>query len=159
MFQSLRTTATRSCIGRSLIFQQPLAVSTRAFSATSAAQIIYVKPKADVPAPTENIPDLAAFLNAIGRKSIDHEETIGTWEKLMTMSSQQMKADGIDVRSRKYILAWREKFAKGDELCEIKRGKKSWGGERRRKAVKAEFMAKKYREEHHRRLKEASEDN
>lgn len=54
-------------------------------------------------------------------------------------------------------MAWREKFSKGEELKEIKRGKKSWGGERRRKATKAEFMAKKYREEHHRRLKEEAD--
>lgn len=52
----------------------------------------------------------------------------------------------------RYILAWREKFIKGEELQEIKRGKKSWGGERRRKANKAEFLAKQYRKAHRKRL-------
>lgn len=35
---------------------------------------------------------------------------------------------------------------------EFKRGKKSWGGERRRKAVKAEFLAQQYRKAHHERI-------
>jgi hypothetical protein len=52
----------------------------------------------------------------------------------------------------RYILAWREKFRKGEELMEFKRGKKSWGGERRRKAVKAEFLAQQFRKAHHERL-------
>lgn len=54
--------------------------------------------------------------------------------------------------SIRYILASREKFLKGEELKEIKRGKKSWGGERRRKANRAEFLAQEYRKAHHERI-------
>lgn len=63
-----------------------------------------------------------------------------------------MKQKGIETRTRRYILAWREKFVKGEELQEIKRGKKSWGGERRRKANKAEFVAKEFRKAHRERM-------
>lgn len=70
-----------------------------------------------------------------------------------------LKGKGLDVRTRRYILNWKEKFAKGEPIYAISRGKKSWGGERRRKATKAEFLAKKYREEHHRRLREEAGEN
>lgn len=56
----------------------------------------------------------------------------------------------------RYIMAWREKYSKGQELEEIKRGKKSWGGERRRKANKAEFIAQQYRKAHKERLEAQS---
>lgn len=129
------------------------------FSSTPYALISYVKSKATIPTPTAEIPDVATFLKKIGRGCEEQAENFASWEEFMKADGYVMKGKGIDVRTRRYILNWKEKFAKGEtELCTINRGKKSWGGERRRKATKAEFLAKKYREEHHRRLKEEAEN-
>ncbi|KAJ8140597.1 hypothetical protein OY671_006223 [Metschnikowia pulcherrima] len=53
-----------------------------------------------------------------------------------------MKAQGIDVATRRYMLRWRHKFLNNLEpLREHKRGKKKNGGERKAKAVKAKKVA------------------
>lgn len=42
----------------------------------------------------------------------------------------------------RYLLNWLEKYKRGDELMEFKRGKKSWGGERKRKEVRAKYFGR-----------------
>lgn len=104
MLSSIRNATLRNqqvSFSRQLISQSSTASISRSFSTTRPASVIYVKVKEGIPPTTEKVPDVETFLTAIGRKSIDHAETIGTWEKLMTITSQQLKAAGVDIRSRR----------------------------------------------------------
>lgn len=136
----------------------------RSFSTTSTLSIRLIPQEVaskipKTPAPTKNVPDVETFLTKIGRNAIETSDNFESWEQLMTMTGFEMKQKGIDTRLRRYILGWRERFRVGGEdieLKEHKRGKKSWGGERRRKAVRAEFYAKEYRKMHKERLEAES---
>jgi hypothetical protein len=54
-----------------------------------------------IPQPTEQVPDVTTFLNKIGRNCIEHEKHFDSWEKLMTVSSKELKDAGIDTRDRR----------------------------------------------------------
>lgn len=115
MFQGLRHIASSSRSATSSIIYKQLQSQTtasasavwrspqlvRSFSSTPASLISYVDPKPKIPPPTEKIPDVAAFLTAIGRGSDSHLDNFETWESLMKMTSSEMKGKGIDVRARK----------------------------------------------------------
>jgi hypothetical protein len=89
------------------------------------------------PLPTEDVPDVATFLTRIGRNMIEHVDNFESWESLMTATTYDLKNKGIDTRPRRYLLAWRERFIRGQQLTEHHRGKKRWGGERKREEVRA----------------------
>ncbi|KAG4300952.1 hypothetical protein PCK1_002651 [Pneumocystis canis] len=56
-----------------------------------------------------------------------------SWDDFFTQTSAQMKINGIDVKTRKYILLWREKYrSQGEELYELPTMKKVGGGERKK---------------------------
>lgn len=119
----------------------------RSFTTSCCSYIQFIDMPKQVPSPTETVADVETFLKKIGRNTIEFAQHFDSWEKLMTISSQEMKEKGIDTRQRRYILAQREKFRRGVEPKEIKRGKKSWGGERRRKANRAAYYGRQRAEE------------
>lgn len=86
-----------------------------------------------VPKATTAIPDAAAFLNRIGRSAPEFVEAFPTWESLFTTNSPKMKELGVDPQSRKYILHQVERFRKGLDIAEVKKGVKKNGGERKAK--------------------------
>lgn len=96
-----------------------------------------------VPAPTTEIPSVEAFLNRIGRKCGELNETFESkWENLFEWDSKIMKEKGIPIQQRKYILRQVERLRKGEDVREIPEGKKSYfGGERKRKENTAKLRA------------------
>lgn len=65
-----------------------------------------------IPQPTKEIQDVPAFLNHIGRNCSEFTEAFPTWDSLFTSTSREMKAAGIDVKPRKYILEMVENYRK-----------------------------------------------
>ncbi|KAL3234959.1 Small ribosomal subunit protein mS41 [Nakaseomyces bracarensis] len=96
-----------------------------------------------VPSPSKDIPDVSTFLKAIGRECGELEETFeNKWENLFKWDSRVMKEKGVSVQQRRYILQQVQKFRNGEDIKEIKKGKKSFfGGERNRKANIAKWRA------------------
>lgn len=90
---------------------------------------------------------MQTFLTKIGRNMTEYADQFETWESLMTMSSYELKNKGIDTRPRRYLLQWREKFRRGEPLTEHVRGKKRWGGERKRTEVRAKHFGRLKAEE------------
>lgn len=108
LFRPSRTPASRyicaPCL-RQQRFQQQRSVSKSA------------KPtkKLSVPQPTPFVPDVETFLKLIGRGLSAQTSKIASWDKLFTMSSEELKDAGIEpARTRRYLLRWRQKFRKGD---------------------------------------------
>ncbi|WPK25088.1 hypothetical protein PUMCH_002390 [Australozyma saopauloensis] len=97
----------------------------------------------------ENVHDLKTFFELIGRDTIEHHDSFeGDLQKFLDTSSKEMKAMGIDVSTRRYMLRWKNKFINDLEpLREHQRGKKRNGGERKEKQVLAQRKALKRKEE------------
>lgn len=83
------------------------------------------------------------FLNKIGRQTIKLADKFETWEELKNSTSSQLKEKGIEARERRYIMDQLYRYKNGEEVKEIPRGRKSWGGDRKRKLVQALFRAGK----------------
>jgi len=67
-----------------------------------------------IPSPIPLVPDVQTFLTVIGRGLKQHVAKIPTWEALFTLTSPQLKELGIEpVRTRRYLLRWRQKFRLG----------------------------------------------
>lgn len=89
--------------------------------------------------PTKSIPDVAAFLSHIGRNCSEFAEAFPSWDALLNAKSKNLKTAGVDIKSRRYILAQVEKFKQSQVLGndvftatkEIKILKKKNGGERK----------------------------
>ncbi|GJE88300.1 IGR protein motif-domain-containing protein [Phanerochaete sordida] len=65
------------------------------------------------PQPRGNIPDSPeAFLKAIGR-SADSKITAETWEELWKLDGHRLKAAGVEVKDRRYLMWCMEKFRQG----------------------------------------------
>ncbi|KTW32125.1 uncharacterized protein T551_00807 [Pneumocystis jirovecii RU7] len=80
-----------------------------------------------------SVDSVNAFLLKIGRNSANIcASKFKSWSDLFTQTSMQMKINGINTKTRKYILLWREKYRQGEELCELPIMKKVGGGERKR---------------------------
>lgn len=96
-----------------------------------------------VPAPSQSIPDVEAFLKTIGRDCSELTETFeNKWENLFEWDSKILKSKGVSVQQRRYILHQAQKFRNGEPVKEMKKGKKSFfGGERNRKATVAKWRA------------------
>lgn len=96
-----------------------------------------------IPKCTEQIPDVKAFLTRIGRKCDEHTELYeNKWDNLFKWDSGVLKAKGIPVQQRKYILHQVERMRNNRPVVEIKKGKKSFfGGERKRKETIAKWRA------------------
>lgn len=96
-----------------------------------------------VPKPTEKIPDVNKFLTTIGRNCSEVTEIYeNNWENLFTWDTKTLKDKGVTVQQRKYILMQVNKFRNGEDIQELRLGKKSFfGGERKRATVKAKLEA------------------
>lgn len=56
------------------------------------------------------------FLNTIGRGCGEYADKFeGSWEKLFTTKSRGLRALGIPLRPRKWILHWTERYRQGDD--------------------------------------------
>ncbi|KAG0681021.1 telomere length regulation protein [Pichia californica] len=116
--------------------------SRRLFS-TSAGVLKQSPLSKTIPKPTKEITDVASFLQHIGRNTTEFSEAFPTWDALFTSTSKEMKAAGIDVKPRKYILEQVENYRKTASLSnndstsilnatkEIKLHPKKNGGERK----------------------------
>ena len=107
----------------------------------------------------ENVHDLETFFKLIGRDTMEHIDAFeGDLQKFLDTSSKQMKAMGIDVSTRRYMLRWKHKFVKDlESLREHKRGRKRNGGERKAKEVLAKRRAMQRIEECEKLAKKAAE--
>lgn len=98
-----------------------------------------------IPKPTNKVPDVETFLKVIGRDCVEFKDTYeNKWDNLFSWDGPVLKEKGVPIQQRKYILSQVENFrVSGDQaIKEIKRGKKSFfGGERKRKAFKAKWIA------------------
>jgi hypothetical protein len=87
------------------------------FTQSTSTQTRYLHDRiraARAPAPTPFVPDVQTFLTVIGRNLSQHASKIPSWEALFTLSSTQLRELGIEPpRSRRYLLAWRERFRQG----------------------------------------------
>lgn len=81
------------------------------------------------------------FLNKIGRDTIKLAEKFETWDELKNSTSGELKEKGIEARERRYIMKQLYRYKTGEDVREIPRGKKTWGGERKRNLVQALFKA------------------
>ncbi|CCH43949.1 hypothetical protein BN7_3504 [Wickerhamomyces ciferrii] len=121
----------------SRIIRSNNALIQRASFSTQSALLRNAQPK-----PSAEIPTPEAFLNKIGRNTIEHLEHFPSWHALFNTTSRQMKEKGIDVQSRRYIINMLEKYRCGEPIKEFKKGKKSYfGGEYKRKEVTAKIWA------------------
>ncbi|ODQ67304.1 hypothetical protein NADFUDRAFT_40470 [Nadsonia fulvescens var. elongata DSM 6958] len=127
--------ASRLIVGRPSVTL--LLSQQRAFTTSS---IVFKGGLTSVPQPTSEYPDFETFLRKIGRDAHDTADTFESWDHFMTITSAEMKEKGIDTRLRRYIIDNRFKFSQGETPKEIKRGKKSWGGERKRKENMSVFL-------------------
>lgn len=93
--------------------------------------------------PTEQVPDVQTFLSKIGRNMTQYAEGFESWDQFISSSSKQLAEKGLDTRDRRYLLNWFDKYGRGVELHEYKRGKKQWGGERKRNGERAAFYGRK----------------
>ncbi len=119
------------------------AVEGKAASAAQKRAAPKVKKAVRIPKPSKEVPDVNTFLEKIGRGATENAETFeNDWKKFFTMDSRKMKEEGIDTKLRRYILDWREKYAQGIPLGEIKLPVKKHGGERRRRIYAAEKKVK-----------------
>lgn len=114
------------------------------FGSKSAARLVSTRASMK---PTSEVPDVETFLTKIGRNMVQHKEQFESWDSLVQATSTELKNKGIDTRDRRYLLGWLEKFSRNVPLEEIRRGKKLWGGERKRKAQRAAFYGRKRAEE------------
>ncbi|KAB8336667.1 hypothetical protein FH972_020978 [Carpinus fangiana] len=68
-----------------------------------------------IPSPTPFVPNPQTFLTLIGRSLSAHAAKIPSWDALFTLTPAQLRDLGIEpARSRKYLLRWRAKFARGE---------------------------------------------
>ncbi|OBT70412.1 hypothetical protein VE03_00175 [Pseudogymnoascus sp. 23342-1-I1] len=72
-------------------------------------------PPPPIPQPTPFVPDAPTFLSLIGRNLSQHASKIPTWESLFRLTSPQLRDLGVEpARARRYLLAWRERFRRGE---------------------------------------------
>ncbi|EPY50475.1 fungal protein [Schizosaccharomyces cryophilus OY26] len=85
-----------------------------------------------IPSTRDGITDVKKFFQRIGRNTEQKVDgKITTWEELFTKNTRDMKEDGLDVRTRKYIVNQRNRYIQGYNLTPYPTMKKKKGGERR----------------------------
>ncbi|KNC84316.1 hypothetical protein SARC_03477 [Sphaeroforma arctica JP610] len=57
--------------------------------------------------------DKDTFLKRIGRDCEKHADKFEDWDDLMTATTYVMKPRGIDIKSRKYIRSWVNRYSLG----------------------------------------------
>ncbi|VEU23957.1 DEKNAAC105106 [Brettanomyces naardenensis] len=123
------------------LFRSLLSGSRRNFSSTLPG--LKRLGAAVIPEPTEEVPDVNSFLNKIGRQASEQSGLFeNDWKKFFSMSSKQMKDEGMETATRRYILDWQERFKKGVKLEEMKVVEKKHGGERASRIYAADKKVK-----------------
>lgn len=99
---------------RSLLRRVCTPATATATTTTTTRQLHNRIPTPPIPKPTPFVPDAATFLTLIGRRLSQHASKIPTWEALFSLTSPQLRDLGVEpTRARRYLLAWREKFRRG----------------------------------------------
>ena len=99
----------------------PFASTTVAAPSEGApAAVAPAGPKAVVAA--RNGMTVETFLKTIGRGVEEAASKFKTWDELVTSDGDAMKAKGVKVRQRRWILNWVEKYRTGVEVRRL-----SWG--------------------------------
>ncbi|XBW35669.1 hypothetical protein QEN19_001240 [Hanseniaspora menglaensis] len=104
-------------------------------TAVKVGPAVSAKKEVIIPQPCDDIPDVTAFLNKIGRNSTEYAESVyeNKWENLFLFKLKELKSKNMPIDTRRYILSQVEKY-KNNELelvKEIKNGVKKNGGERK----------------------------
>lgn len=96
-----------------------------------------------------NVHDLETFLTLIGRNLIEYLDVFnGDLQKFIDTKSREMRALGVPISARRYLIRWKLKFITNSEpLREHQKGYKKNGGERKAKTVIAKKKALKKLEE------------
>lgn len=130
--------ALSKAIGTSHLISRAASLATRPFSHSALAFKTNTSTRTK-----ENVHDLETFLTLIGRNTIEHLDTFGgDLDQFLKTSSKEMKAQGLDASTRRYLLRWKNKFINNLEpLREHKKGKKKNGGERNARTVLAKKNA------------------
>ncbi|KAF2858358.1 hypothetical protein K470DRAFT_259864 [Piedraia hortae CBS 480.64] len=109
------SSTSRVLVGPDLAMAQRMARLRHALPAQFSRTYHYLNrttPK--IPSPTPFVPDVPTFLTLIGRDLSQHATKIPSWEALFSWNSAQFREVGIEpARSRRYLLAWRERFRNG----------------------------------------------
>ncbi|OBA24676.1 hypothetical protein HANVADRAFT_4508 [Hanseniaspora valbyensis NRRL Y-1626] len=88
-----------------------------------------------IPKPSEEIPDVQAFLTKIGRNSAEFADSVyeNKWENLFLFKLKELKNKNMPIDTRRYVMSQVEKYRLGEfELVkEVKNGVKKNGGERK----------------------------
>lgn len=88
-----------------------------------------------IPKPTEEIPNVEAFLKKIGRNSLEFSESVyeNKWENLFLFKLKELRNKNMPIDTRRYVMSQVEKFRLGeyDLVKEVKNGVKKNGGERK----------------------------
>ena len=97
--------------GRGCLAWAPVARYTASMGAAEAAPMARPGTRGRiVPQARAPIDSVAKFLNIIGRACSEHEALFPTWAALFEADSEKMKALGIPVKQRKWILKWTHKY-------------------------------------------------
>lgn len=72
-----------------------------------------------IPIACKRTPDVATFLQQIGRGCSAFSAKFATWEEFFTSSSEAMEKKGIPTVFRKYIMKWQEQYKQGKELLKF----------------------------------------
>ena len=87
---------------------------TQSPGATRTRYLHHRAKAAKAPRPTPFVPNVQTFLSLIGRNLSQHASKIPTWNALFSLTSTQLRVLGVEPpRTRRYLLAWREKFRQG----------------------------------------------
>ncbi|KAL4991576.1 IGR protein motif-domain-containing protein [Aspergillus falconensis] len=91
----------------------------RSFQSTQQClRTIHTEPKhprqKPLPLPTPFVPNVETFLKLIGRDMSKHASKFPSWDKLFSMSSEDLRDAGIEsAEQRRYLIRKRTKFTKG----------------------------------------------
>ncbi|KAG7125555.1 Protein FYV4 like protein [Verticillium longisporum] len=94
----------------------PLSAIAPRFSTVNTCQLRWASKRATpaIPQPVPLVPDVPTLLKVLGRGLSQYAEKFPTWNSLFTSDSTQMKELGIEPpRTRRYLLAWLERYRQG----------------------------------------------
>ncbi|KAL1736620.1 IGR protein motif-domain-containing protein [Schizophyllum commune] len=97
---------------------RPNAFSAAAQRLTVRNASTFVSERPTVPPPTPGMNSPQTFLKSIGR-SLETKLEIEEWEKFWEMSGRDLRAAGLPVKDRRYILWCMEKYRQGVSPSEI----------------------------------------
>ncbi|KAL1745115.1 IGR protein motif-domain-containing protein [Schizophyllum fasciatum] len=108
---------------------RPNAFSVAAQTISARSVSTFVAERPTVPPPTPNMDSPQSFLKSIGR-SLETKLEVEEWNKFWEMSGRDLRAAGLPVKDRRYILWCMEKYRQGVSPSEIAWGPKVQNGKR-----------------------------